>query len=481
MFAGRSKMSRDSATNRLLLLLPNNRTSQHWLKNITHNYLYMYNQTAHPEFEPIHPTSIPFRTAPGGSITTKAIILILLMVLTYIPTLFIQGLVTERESRLDSVITDFGTSWGQTQTITGPFVVAPKHLNTFPSSTTLDESSKPSEIDHVQQYQDAFHPAEMTRYSVETTVHERQKGLFYAPVYSTTLTAIGEVSIPDTLTAIEPVRISLQISDAKRLQSNSMVTIDTIAYPLISDLSTNQVFATIPASTLTNKTYPISLQVHLRGTRSITLNPSGQQSNVSFTSNWASPEFTGDQLPENYTITDNSSTANWSIRGYTAPLNSKPQRDTSIKINILPQQTDYQAIDRVVKYALLFIVLTFSLFFLFEVLTGLKIHPINYTLVGFALGVFYLLLVTGAELIGFIPAYLLGALATITLISTYMYTQLRTWLRTSILAGLLSGLYLYLLVLLQLEQYSLLFGSMLVFATLAIVMLSTRNINWYEL
>jgi inner membrane protein involved in colicin E2 resistance len=142
--------------------------------------------------------------------------------------------------------------------------------------------------------------------------------------------------------------------------------------------------------------------------------------------------------------------------------------------------TDYRALTRATKYAILFITLTFALFFLFEVLAKLKIHPINYGLVGLALGVFYLLLLSLTEVAGFIPAYAIASTATIGLIVMYTHTLLQSTFRSGILAGLLGCLYGYLLVLLQLEQYSLLFGSLLVFATLATIMLTTRKINWYD-
>jgi len=142
--------------------------------------------------------------------------------------------------------------------------------------------------------------------------------------------------------------------------------------------------------------------------------------------------------------------------------------------------SDYRAITRVTKYSLLFITLTFSFFFLFEVLTKSRIHPINYGLVGLALGVFYLLLLSFSEQIGFISAYVIAAAAVVGLICMYVSRVLKNWQQTGLLGTLLIVLYGYLLVLLQLEQYSLLFGSLLVFATLATIMLSTRDIDWYD-
>lgn len=160
--------------------------------------------------------------------------------------------------------------------------------------------------------------------------------------------------------------------------------------------------------------------------------------------------------------------------------NSVQAGDARVAIQQNNTLEEYRSITRVTKYSILFISLTFALFFLFEVLAKIKIHPINYGLVGLALGVFYLLLLSFSELIGFIPAYLVAAAAVVILICTYIANTLQSIAKTSMLATTLLMLYGYLLVLLQLEQYSLLFGSLLVFCTLATIMLSTRNIDWYN-
>jgi len=153
----------------------------------------------------------------------------------------------------------------------------------------------------------------------------------------------------------------------------------------------------------------------------------------------------------------------------------------TIEENRIQLVSDYRAMTRAAKYSPLFISLTFALFFLFEVLSKLRIHPVNYGLVGLALGVFYLLLVSLSEIIGFIPAYLTATGAVCGLIVIYTKPLLDSWVRTGVLAGLLVSLYTYLLILLQLEQYSLLFGSILAFATLSTIMLSTKHINWYDM
>jgi inner membrane protein len=148
----------------------------------------------------------------------------------------------------------------------------------------------------------------------------------------------------------------------------------------------------------------------------------------------------------------------------------------------LYQEVDfYTMVDRAIKYSILFISLTFLTFFMYEVLVGLRIHPVQYLLVGLAIALFYLLLLSFAEIIGFLPAYLVSMIATTALVSGYCFSVLKARKRAAAIAALFITLYGYLYILLQLETLSLLFGSVLLFGVLATVMYLTRNLDWYTL
>ncbi len=138
----------------------------------------------------------------------------------------------------------------------------------------------------------------------------------------------------------------------------------------------------------------------------------------------------------------------------------------------------YRKVERTLKYSVLFILLTFGAFFLMDVLGRLRLHPIQYLLVGLGLAEFYLLLLSLTEHIGFLAAYLTAALMTIGLLSMYSYFILRTKKGAIIIAALLTLIYTYLLVVLNLETYALLTGSLLLFVLLTAVMIITRNIDW---
>lgn len=151
-----------------------------------------------------------------------------------------------------------------------------------------------------------------------------------------------------------------------------------------------------------------------------------------------------------------------------------PGFDTATGVSV------YRLVDRVVKYAILFITLTFLIFFSAEIFYKLRLHPIQYLLIGLALAEFYLLLLALTEHIGFLGAYIVAAIMTISLISLYSRFILATKKGAAFIAIALTIIYSYLLIVLNLETLALLLGSILLFVLLAILMFMTRNLNWYE-
>jgi inner membrane protein involved in colicin E2 resistance len=156
------------------------------------------------------------------------------------------------------------------------------------------------------------------------------------------------------------------------------------------------------------------------------------------------------------------------------------QRDGSIATMQTIQSRNYEKTMRTTKYAILVIGLTFAVFFLIETLHKKPVHPVQYTLVGLALAIFYTLLLSIGEYILFDYAYLLSGTATIALITLYVKSYFNNWKAASALGGVLTALYGFILVLVSLEDTALLVGSIGLFAVLAIVMYTTRNINWYN-
>jgi inner membrane protein len=211
----------------------------------------------------------------------------------------------------------------------------------------------------------------------------------------------------------------------------------------------------------------------------------GKKTTVELASTWPDPGFTGDFLPDAREIDENGFTAEWAIthlnRNYPQSWtdNEFSVNTSEFGVELIQPVDHYQRAFRSVKYAMMFIGLTFLVFLLIEILTKKRLHPIQYVLTGIALIVFYILLVSLSEHTGFTIAYIISAIAIISLISYYIWSnfgQVRFAVTTF---AVLTGLYLFLFVTLQLQDYALLFGSIGLFIVLVIFMLLTRKINWY--
>lgn len=220
--------------------------------------------------------------------------------------------------------------------------------------------------------------------------------------------------------------------------------------------------------------------------------PLGRQTSVNLTSKWGDPSFIGSYLPKSHQITDAHFDANWEVsyfaRNYPqawhedqSNRNTNQLEQSRFGVSLITPVDFYQQTERSTKYGILFLALTFLVFFLFETLSKSRIHIVQYVLVGLALCLFYLLLLSLSELYGFFPAYLMASVPTVLLISLYTYaisTERKLFL-SGLMGFMLVALYTYLYALLQLEDYALLFGTIGLFIVLAAFMYITRNIDWY--
>jgi inner membrane protein len=230
----------------------------------------------------------------------------------------------------------------------------------------------------------------------------------------------------------------------------------------------------------------LSATIRLKGSGDLLFFPGGRETTISASSSWSSPSFTGSMLPDVRTVKDSGFAADWKVLA----INRKfPQQwkkatynlsDSPFGVDLFVPVDAYQQITRTVKYALLIIVLTFTAFLLIEWICHLVIHVFQYILVGFALCIFYTLLLSLSEYLGFSPAYFLAAAATIGLIAWYMGSLLHSWKLSLFVAFLLTVQYGFLYTLIQLEDYALLMGSIGLFVILALVMYFSRKINWEQ-
>jgi inner membrane protein len=432
-------------------------------------------------------------TVPLGSITTKLFVLGALIFISWLATTLVWGIVQERQGRQEEVANEIGEQWSRPQTVAGPVITIPveKTYVATNGERTIEASVLtllPQKLSYTS--------------SIETQI--RTRGVYETPVYTTLvkgegnfdLTDIQGVATPDTRILWDKAVVSLNVSDTRGISSAFSLTLNDALYEMLpasefSLLGTSGVHAPVvlvPAM----PNYAFTFELPLKGSRELSFLPLGEETTVTLDSSWSAPSFTGEFLPDVRNVRETGFDATWKVASYgknipqswtgnTMSVDSEMLNAKAFGVGLYQEVDFYTMVDRATKYGILFIGLTFLTFFLYEVLGGLRIHPVQYLLVGAALAIFYLLLLSFAELIGFLSAYLFGAVATTLLITGYCVSVLKVKKKAFSIMLLLVALYTYLYVLLQLETYSLLFGSVLLFGVLGTVMFITRKLDWYSL
>lgn len=250
--------------------------------------------------------------------------------------------------------------------------------------------------------------------------------------------------------------------------------------------------AVVPEGLAEGAALQVSIALDLAGTRQLQVVPAGASTQVALTSNWPHPSFGGRYLPLQREVRPDGFSARWQLSALSARapqqlreglrpcLASADERDCaeSLGVGLFDPVSLYTLSDRATKYAVLFVLLIFAGVGLLEVLGRAQVHPMQYLLVGAAVGIFFLLLLALGEHLGFASAYLAGAIACSTLLSVYASALLRSLRAGLLFGGAIAALYGVLFLLLRLEDVALLLGALLLFACLAAVMLVTRNVDW---
>jgi inner membrane protein len=320
--------------------------------------------------------------------------------------------------------------------------------------------------------------------------------------------AFGEVNIPRERLLWSEAAVFFDVSDVQGLKEdvvlhlaaagttsgtsagsnpNTGFSSDLLLIP--AKFSTDQFKSALSTSlpswlSSTNGAVDFSATVSLKGTGDLLFVPIGRETRAEASSSWSNPSFTGSVLPDLRTVKDSGFDASWKVLA----LNRKyPQQwkqgsynlnSSAFGVDLIVPVDAYQQTTRSVKYAILIIVLTFTAFFLIEWIYGRPIHSLQYLLVGFALCVFYTLLLSLSEYTGFNAAYGLAAAATIGLIGWYVGSMLRSSKMSIFIILLLAVQYGFVFTLIQLQDYALLMGSVGLFITLALVMYFSRKIKW---
>ena len=423
--------------------------------------------------------------------TVKIVIIGVLSLFLLIPMVMIQELIRERGWTQKEAIKEVSEKWSREQVVTGPYI-------NFQYPDVVEEEGKSKTIMRSL----TLLPDELS-VDGELKTEVLKRGSYEVNVYQSELLIKGSFSSNELLKNKidisrlypESAAICLNLSDMRGISQQIEIQLGDSVYSFEPGMDGKGikevgVHAMVNLSALkANEVIPYKLKLNLKGSESIFFVPLGKTSHVTLRADWNSPSFSGNFLPINREVTETDFTAEWQVlnlnRNYSQVLSSHNQmyindiNDSSFGVNLKIPVEQYQQTMRSAKYAILIILLTFGVIFFTEIVEKARIHALQYLLVGLALCLFYSLLLSFAEHLGFNLAYLLSSVLTIALVSGYMIGVIKKKKPAFIMAGLLAILYLYVFTLIQLETFALLVGSLGLFVILAIVMYFSKKIDWF--
>jgi inner membrane protein len=424
------------------------------------------------------------------SMGIKLLVVCVLALLMMIPSIFVDSVVEERTQRAKDVIGEISGRAGGQQTFLGPTLSIPY---TIPP---LYKSAAPTHGIYV------VFPTKGDA-SVKLHAEERHRSLFKVPVYQSELkfdASFDLTGVPSSApigAELDWSRASIVIgvSDPRGAQADGTLSINgkTWTFAPAQDIGDYQrlplsYFGVSAADVAQpNAKFEVTANVRFSGAQRVAVLAYGKSTQVTAEGNWPNPAFDGGFLPVKRTVSQQGFTAEWSVpfiarsvpaEGMIAVVNALDH--TALGISLIEVADPYQSVSRSVKYALLFIGLLFLSYFVFEATAGKRVHPAQYILVGIAHMIFYLLLLSLAERLGFDWGFFVAGSATVLLLSANA-----SWIFSSRLQGLralfvFSLLYFFIYLLLRLEDNALLVGAVASFIAVAAVMYFTRNINWYS-
>jgi inner membrane protein len=431
------------------------------------------------------------------SITIRLFTIGILILLLLIPVSMVENLIREREARQMEAIVEVSTKWGEQQTVTGLMLTIP-----YKTYSKVYDGEKTDKFKLVESREYAHFLPDELNINGNISPEVRYRGIYEVIVYNSKIKLTGKFSTPsfeewniDENNIIwEDAFVSLGISDLRSIQDNISVKWNDYQYyfnPGVesNDVIQNGISARLPInhSDSTKKTTEFSLDLNFNGSSSLNFIPLGKVTKVNIKSDWQNPSFIGAFLPDERAINADGFTANWKVlhlnRPYPQTFRGSVQgiNESSFGVNLIVPVDEYQKSMRSAKYAVIFITLTFLIFLFVQILNGVKIHPIQYVIVGLALCVFYTLLIALSEHIAFNFSYLISSFSIISLITLYAGSIFKNKKLNILLCLILVSLYLFIYSIIQMEDYALLMGSIGLFIVLATIMYLSRKINWYSI
>jgi inner membrane protein len=432
------------------------------------------------------------RLIDSGSITFKAVMIGMIVLILLVPLTMLRGLVNERSNLREQAYTRVAEGWGGNSVIGGPMLVVPTERTVFENNSR--------KLIRTELY---LLPAQLD-IGVDMAMEKepRYVGIYAVPVYQSSIKLSGRFDFA----ALQPLlggegvtylweqsRVRLPVSQSRSLREVREARFagrDLKLGPASPGLFRGVEAAIDLAPLLEAQGAEFLFDTVMAGSREFSVLPVGSTSSIVMRSDWPHPSFQGAFLPVERSISAQGFEARWQVlelnRSYRQAWTSGEVDDamlmeSAIGVGLYQAVDVYQRAERAIKYALLFIALTFLTFFAWEQLSNLRLHPLQYLLVGLALSMFYVLLIALSEHVRFIHAYFAAAAALVTLMGIYVSGALHSSRCGVAVGSAMTVVYGLLYALILSEDYALLMGAITLFAALAAVMVATRKIDWYRL
>jgi inner membrane protein len=431
------------------------------------------------------------------SLLLRFLIIALLILALWIPLALVQSVVSDRQHLQRQVEETITTTSTGPQRIAGPLLIVPYVVSEL--VVTTDDKGREKTHWSNENNHAVFLP-EILDYNGDVGVEEKYKGLYKSLLYQTKGIWKARFNVPVNLGTGIDAYVAVGLSDVRGLRGTPQITWDAATIEVSNNANWPQLGDGLNASIGAldvgkAHSHDMTMKLDIAGTSMLSIAPMAKTTTVQLRAAWPHPNFGGRFLPTSKQIDEKGFVAKWEVSQLSSKNaalvmqlgaaneradGSHTQLET-FDVAFIEPVNIYLKAERAVKYGILFVVLTFAAFFLLETMKNLRIHPLQYGLVGLALAIFFLLLVSLSEHIPFLLAYISASVACISLIAYYLSHVLGGAKYGLLFGASLTALYGVLYGLLLSEDNALVLGSLLLFFVLALVMLVTRKFDWFKL
>lgn len=432
-----------------------------------------------------------------NSISAKMLMVGFLILVLLIPLGFVQDLIRERGFRQIEVIDEINTKWGEEVILYGPILKVP--YNVMVEEKVFDEKTKTFlKTEKSERHTAYFFPDDMNIKS-EVQTKPLERGIYESVVYSAKTNIKGgygnldfsEKEVEERNILWDKATILFKTTNLKGIRNMVKIKLGEHEYALKpkfdnSNMNTLESDHLISLKEMQGHNSSFTSDIDINGSASLQFIPIGKETKVFMKSNWHSPSFNGNFLPdtEGKKISETGFEAKWKVLETNRKFgqyffdNLPNLSEFSFGTNFLVPVDDYQKTERTSKYGLMIIGLTLLVFLLIQISSKIAIHPFQYLMIGLALVMFYTLLISISEHQSYLLAYIISGISVVSLITIYSRSILRNSKFTLLILGSMFSLYTFIFVIIQLEDYALLVGSIGLFIILGIIMFTSRKIDW---